>query len=135
MSKKKKGATRREKILAKTRGCCVYCGRGLQADLWHIEHMLPKNRGGSGRLENLWPACPSCNAKKGDKTVEEYRLYLKQHMIFDVAQCEFTAKQYYSSSDHPALFHAIDTLKSMLLFHLPPVRFYFERLADVGESE
>ena len=57
-------------------GCCFYCDerRPLTAD-----HMMPLTRGGSNWIENIAPACRSCNSQKGDKTVDEYLAYLDEH--------------------------------------------------------
>lgn len=52
---------------------CAYCREPLQADPpWHVEHVTPIARGGSGLLSNLAPSCPPCNSRKGTKTAEEY---------------------------------------------------------------
>lgn len=37
-----------------------------------VEHMTPLSRGGTNDLDNLRPACASCNSKKSGKTYEEY---------------------------------------------------------------
>jgi hypothetical protein len=37
-----------------------------------IEHLTPKGSGGSDRVSNLALACESCNAAKGNRTVEHY---------------------------------------------------------------
>lgn len=50
-------------------GLCAYCGErpGNERD-----HVLPLSRGGSDYVENILPACRSCNASKHDKTPEEW---------------------------------------------------------------
>jgi len=68
---------RLNKIYDKTRGIChlchkqlVFCnygnidGRGA----WEVEHSKPKSRGGTDHLNNLYPACISCNREKGNGT-------------------------------------------------------------------
>ena len=47
---------------------CQYCGstRGLT-----IDHVIPKSKGGHDTWENLVVACSICNAKKGDKLLEQ----------------------------------------------------------------
>lgn len=53
-------------------GKCIHCGRKHEialdgTPLTHasLEHILPRNHGGSDRAENLAIACESCNAGKG----------------------------------------------------------------------
>lgn len=36
------------------------------------DHLLPRSRGGSDQPHNLVLACSTCNAKKGDRTEEEF---------------------------------------------------------------
>ena len=70
---------KRQKAWNKTNGRCGYCGAHLQpVDRdgylgWHLEHIHPKSRGGSNSLYNLIPACPTCNLRKHDFDVEDYR--------------------------------------------------------------
>ncbi len=55
-------------------GKCIYCNTRL--DLYEdgrplspitVEHLRPRNHGGTGELQNLALACPSCNQSKGSK--------------------------------------------------------------------
>ena len=49
---------------------CVYCNKkdvSLQ-----IEHIVPRSRGGTGRVANLTLSCEACNIKKGTLTAEEF---------------------------------------------------------------
>jgi len=48
-------------------GCCAYCGTG-DADL-QKDCVLPLSRGGRYTLENVVPACRSCNASKSNDEV------------------------------------------------------------------
>jgi 5-methylcytosine-specific restriction endonuclease McrA len=51
-------------------GCCIYCGRSdvrLTAD-----HKTPLSRGGSNAIENIVPACLSCNLRKHTRTAREF---------------------------------------------------------------
>lgn len=44
---------------------CAYCG-GLSKDsILEVEHIIPKSKGGSNRLNNLSLACRTCNLDKG----------------------------------------------------------------------
>ena len=48
---------------------CEYCKmhQSLQGATFHIEHILPRARGGRSELDNLALACPSCNLHKSDR--------------------------------------------------------------------
>lgn len=48
-----------------------------QHNVFCIDHIIPKSRGGTNKLENLLPSCWSCNSgEKRDKTLEEYREFI-----------------------------------------------------------
>lgn len=55
----------RREIYEKCWGMCVYCTVDL-SDSWHIDHYIPKSKGGSDDPSNLLAACPSCNCRKSD---------------------------------------------------------------------
>lgn len=80
------GEKKRMQVYSKTNGKCFYCGVGLEIEdildwggkvvtqrhHWNVDHMLPVSRGGEYNLENLVPACVSCNGFKGTRTAEEF---------------------------------------------------------------
>ncbi len=41
--------------------------QSLQGATFHIEHVIPRGRGGSSEPNNLALACPSCNLHKADR--------------------------------------------------------------------
>ena len=49
--------------------CCEYCGmhQSLQGATFHVEHVIPRSRGGQSTLDNLAWACPGCNLRKSDR--------------------------------------------------------------------
>jgi hypothetical protein len=58
---------------------CYYCGKplGTSAEKGHPneltkDHVIPRERGGPDELENLVPACRSCNTMKGPRTADEF---------------------------------------------------------------
>lgn len=63
-------------------GGCYYCGILPPPEERHLDHFHPKSKGGEGDWHNLVPACRSCNCRKKDKTVNEYREYLGEGVIF-----------------------------------------------------
>ena len=48
---------------------CQYClmHQSLQGATFHVEHIVPRAKGGAQDLTNLALACPSCNLHKADK--------------------------------------------------------------------
>lgn len=81
----------KSEVLAKHGLLCWYCGKTLTeqeslipledgswtvpvgCDFLLFDHVVPRSRGGSNEADNLVPACNSCNAGKGGRTLEEYR--------------------------------------------------------------
>ena len=58
-------------------GRCVYCKTAL-AGSYDIDHVVPLSRGGPHEVGNLQLLCPTCNARKHDKTHEEFVAYLQR---------------------------------------------------------
>ena len=48
---------------------CAYCG--ATGDM-SLDHVVPLSRGGTHEIDNLLPACRSCNSSKGAKLLEEW---------------------------------------------------------------
>ncbi len=65
-----KGYEVREYLLEKFNRKCVYCNR-TNIPL-EIEHIIPKSRGGTDRMDNLAIACRACNQSKDNKTAKEF---------------------------------------------------------------
>ena len=59
----------REFITARAGGRCEYCQmhQSLQGATFHIEHVVPRVKGGQSDSSNLALACPSCNLHKADR--------------------------------------------------------------------
>ena len=60
-------------VYAKTDGHCAYCGCEITPEKMQIDHVKPLYLGGSNDLENLMPACASCNHYKSTYTLEGFR--------------------------------------------------------------
>lgn len=59
----------RERVGAQARHRCGYClsSERIVGLSMEIEHLLPQALGGPTLEENLWLACPACNAFKGHR--------------------------------------------------------------------
>lgn len=60
----------REYLLEKWGRKCVYCN-AKEVPL-QIDHIEPRSRGGSNKIDNLTLACGSCNLKKGSLPLEQF---------------------------------------------------------------
>lgn len=65
-------------FLRRSGGCCEYCGIKLVLSQSTIDHVDPR---GPDALENYAICCLACNRSKGDKTLEEFRAYLKARQL------------------------------------------------------
>ena len=43
-----------------------------------IEHLTPVSRGGTDEMDNLVAACSYCNKRRGDRSLDEFRLEIGQ---------------------------------------------------------
>lgn len=50
-------------------GRCAYCGKELPLEM---DHLIPTTRGGRATVDNIVPACRSCNSSKGAKPFREW---------------------------------------------------------------
>ena len=101
----------REEVYNKTNGHCAYCGCKLPKR-WHIDHVMPINRGimfnrpaymdiGTDDIDNLLPACPTCNINKSNLSVETYRQsILSNFTSLFKAQPMFRAALHYGVIKH-----------------------------------
>ena len=51
---------------------CTYCDEPIEAETSIGDHVIPLSRGGSHTVDNLVPACLSCNSSKCDKLLSEW---------------------------------------------------------------
>jgi len=65
--------TKRE-VLRRDNYTCQYCGQ--RAAYLTVDHILPRRLGGQHSWENLVAACPSCNHRKGGRTLEQAQMRL-----------------------------------------------------------
>lgn len=66
----------RQLVYNKMDGHCAYCGCEIDMRDMQVDHVIPLRKGGEDSLDNMLPACRSCNHYKSTLTVEQFR-----HMI------------------------------------------------------
>lgn len=62
-------------VLVRDKFKCAYCG--TRQERLSIDHIIPKSRGGKTNFENCVAACKACNLRKGGRTPNEAKMYLK----------------------------------------------------------
>nr|DAH40682.1 MAG TPA: HNHc [Caudoviricetes sp.] len=60
------GVKQRKQIYKKTEGHCYLCGDFVDFDSFEIEHRIPRSKGGTNDIENLYCSCHICNLIKHD---------------------------------------------------------------------
>lgn len=58
-----------QQVEQRAAGRCEYrcMHQSLQGATFHVEHIVPRSRGGPSQLDNLAWACPSCNLHKSNR--------------------------------------------------------------------
>ena len=68
---------RRLSVHGKFGGRCAYCGQEITLKGMQIDHIQPRFKFGADSLDNLNPACASCNNWKHSFTLDEFRAELE----------------------------------------------------------
>lgn len=61
----------RFKVLARDNYTCRYCGAKAPGVVLHVDHVVPRSRGGRDELGNLVAACQACNQGKAAMSTEQ----------------------------------------------------------------
>jgi predicted nucleic acid-binding Zn ribbon protein len=69
----------RFEVLKRDNFQCKYCGRSPKTDncKLHIDHVIPRSKGGNNNSENLITSCAECNLGKLDTLLETRNLEVK----------------------------------------------------------
>lgn len=123
MNRRKLSKQERMTVYEKMQGHCAYCGCELKYEDMQVDHVIPLNgwkEQGTDTLDNMLPACRSCNAYKHRMPVEAFR-----KMVENMPR---------------TLMRDCTTYRNAVRFGLVtpnehPVVFYFERIGEAGEVE
>lgn len=73
MAESYKKASVRKDVWDQSNGRCHYCGKELHPITgFHVDHVIPRCKGGTDDLENLVASCPTCNMSKGGRPVNQW---------------------------------------------------------------
>lgn len=104
-------------VQRKTGGHCFYCGTTPIGVQQCVDHFTPTRKGGSDKLENLVPACRSCNSAKGGMMIEEFRMSRRLRLAYGRGVPPMS-----NAAAHWLLDKGMDIFDG-----IPPVVFWFER--------
>lgn len=69
-------------LLAAQGGKCKMCGISLEHGR-HLDHVLPRSRGGKSNITNYQFLCPPCNTAKGTFTNEEFLEHIRLILLYN----------------------------------------------------
>lgn len=107
----------RQAVFNKFDGHCAYCGCVLDKS-WQLDHMIPVVRSlktgvmekpENDHIDNMMPACRSCNKDKSSESLENWRSLLANKIAIlnrDISAYRF-AKRYglVAETEMPVLFY------------------------------
>lgn len=70
---------KRKRIYTRDNHTCCYCGTSIYEDaemILTLDHVVPKELGGTNEHTNLVTACKSCNCSKRDTSLKGFIQYL-----------------------------------------------------------
>ncbi len=70
----------RKLVFDKTKGRCAYCGYEISFNKFQVDHIYPKAGGGSDDIDNLLPACCSCNNYKSTMRLDLFREQIERQI-------------------------------------------------------
>jgi ATP adenylyltransferase len=69
----------RYEVLAKAKKRCELCGVSASKTQIDVDHIVPRSKGGSNKIENLQALCRTCNAQKSNRDDTDFRSILDSY--------------------------------------------------------
>lgn len=67
----------RRAVFARDGHRCQYCGAPAE----NLDHVIPRSKGGPHAWDNVVASCTPCNARKGDKLLENTNMVLRRRPV------------------------------------------------------
>ena len=96
----------RYNILKDAKFRCELCGISADTKALEVDHIMPRNKGGSDEINNLQALCYSCNAMKRDKDSTDFRRVRESYEVREEG-CLFCEIQKERILDQDDLFYVI----------------------------
>ena len=96
----------RYNVLKDAKFRCALCGVSADTKALEVDHIMPRNKGGSDDISNLQALCYSCNAMKRDKDSTEFRKVKESYEVREEG-CLFCEIQKERILDEDNLFYVI----------------------------
>jgi diadenosine tetraphosphate (Ap4A) HIT family hydrolase len=74
-------------VLKEGKGRCALCGATKNEQPLDVDHIIPRNKGGSNELSNLQVLCAKCNRSKRDKDNTDFRDNIEPDNVKDCVFC------------------------------------------------
>ena len=75
---------KRQKIYSRDNHTCLYCGDSIYDTaglILTLDHIVPKELGGTNEHTNLVTACHRCNCSKQDKSLKQFLMFLQDRGV------------------------------------------------------
>lgn len=99
----------RKQVHAKFDGRCAYCGYEITQKAMQVDHIKPRYLNGTDDMENLNPACFSCNNYKLTFSIDELRQQISKQVERGREYCvNFRLAERYGlikTTGAPVVFH------------------------------
>jgi 5-methylcytosine-specific restriction endonuclease McrA len=122
----------RKQVYWKYGGHCAYCGKTIAFEDMQVDHLIPLRRGdsdeflerhhlvrGTDDMDNLMPSCRSCNFRKGEMTLDDFR----KELVLQRDRIVMGSFQVRQSLDY-----------GLLLWGITKIRFFFERTKQITQE-
>ena len=96
----------RYNVLKDAKFRCALCGVSADTKALEVDHIMPRNKGGSDDISNLQALCYSCNAMKRDKDSTDFRKVKESYEVREEG-CLFCEIQKERILDEDNLFYVI----------------------------
>ena len=96
----------RYNVLKDAKFRCELCGVSADTKALEVDHIMPRNKGGSDDISNLQALCYSCNAMKRDKDSTDFRKVKESYEVREEG-CLFCEIQKERILDEDNLFYVI----------------------------